>query len=140
MSIGDHSRSLLLNVVLASSSYCGFVWIPDSAHLYGSHVAYNIDQSVAERLSEYGTRRPAYELVMDRILVFLLKVTDSHCEALVHNQMDERPLALSAHTTLNYQNVVRALQTAVTSNACYSRTFAKCSSTLLNELTVLTVK
>ena len=45
-----------------------------------------------------------------------------------------------AHTTLNYQNVVRVSQTAVTLNACYSRIFTKYCSTLLTELTVLTVK
>jgi len=46
-----------------------------------------------------------------------------------------------AHPTLNYQNVVRVSQTRlVTLNACYSRIFTKCCSTLLTELTVLTVK
>ena len=45
-----------------------------------------------------------------------------------------------AHTTLNYHTVVRVSQTAVTLNACYSRIFTKCCSTLLTELTVLTVK
>jgi len=42
-----------------------------------------------------------------------------------------RTACARAHTTLNNQNVARVSQTAVTLNACYSRIFTKCCSTLL---------
>jgi len=46
---------------------------------------------------------------------------------------------LFAHTTSNYQNVVRISQTAVILNECYSRIYTKRCSTLLTEVTVIII-